>query len=146
MWLISFLPFAMTSFLLNVVMIVAVAALILSYVLRLNPYVAAYSLPIRIISILTLFVCTYYNGALDQEKKWKDKVDELEQKVELAEQFSKEKNKEIEIRYVTKVKRVKETQYVIQEKIKEVEKVIDAQCKVAPQAISILNEAAKDPK
>jgi len=31
------------------------------------------------------------------------------------------------------------------EKIKEVEKLIDAKCEVAPEAIQILNQAAKSP-
>jgi hypothetical protein len=35
---------------------------------------------------------------------------------------------------------------VIQEKLKEVEKVIDAKCEIDPSVISILNEAAKAPK
>jgi hypothetical protein len=34
----------------------------------------------------------------------------------------------------------------MQEKIKEVEKLIDAECKVAPEAILILNQASITPK
>ncbi len=143
MWLITILPFALSSFLINVVILVAIAAIIVSYVLKANPYVAAYAFPIRVIAVIVLFICSYYMGAVDNDKRWEDKVNELEQKVQLAEQFSKDKNKEIEIRYVDKVKRIKETEYVIQEKIKEVEKVIDAQCTITPESISILNQAAK---
>ena len=39
--------------------------------------------------------------------------------------------------------KVKELQVVYQDRIKEIEKRIDAECKVAPEAIGILNDAAK---
>jgi hypoxanthine-guanine phosphoribosyltransferase len=41
-----------------------------------------------------------------------------------------------------KTKIVKEVQIQIEERIKEVEKIIDAECKVDPVAIKILNDAA----
>jgi hypothetical protein len=55
-------------------------------------------------------------------------------------------NTEIEIVYRDRVKVVKQDVVVIQEKIREVEKVIDKGCVIAPEAISILNEAAKPKK
>jgi uncharacterized membrane protein len=73
-------------------------------------------------------------------------VREFEEKVKVAEEKSKQVNTEIKTVYVDRVKTVKETQYIIQEKIKEVEKKIDAECKVTPEAIDILNEAARTPK
>jgi membrane protein implicated in regulation of membrane protease activity len=143
MWLISILPFAFSSFVITTLMIIAIVAIALSYFLKANPYVATYAFPIRVISIIILFLCSYYMGVLDTEKKWQDRVSELEQRVQIAEKLSKETNKEIEIKYVDKVRRIKETEYVIQEKIKEVEKVIDAQCTITPESISILNQAAR---
>ena len=60
----------------------------------------------------------------------------------ISEQKSKEANTQIQTVYVDRVKVVKEKQIVIQEKLKTVEVKIDANCKVVPEAISILNEAA----
>jgi hypothetical protein len=74
------------------------------------------------------------------------KVKEFEDKVKVAEQQSKEVNTVIEKKYIDRVKTVRETQYIMQEKIKEVEKLIDAECKVAPEAILILNQASITPK
>ena len=62
-----------------------------------------------------------------------------------SEAKSKEVNTVIQKVYVDKVKIVTDTKIVIQEKIVEKEKIIDAECKVEPEAISILNEAAKTP-
>jgi hypothetical protein len=44
---------------------------------------------------------------------------------------------------VDKVRVVKETQVVIQEKIKTVEVKIDSQCKITSDTVDILNDAAK---
>ena len=70
----------------------------------------------------------------------------LEEKVKEAEAKSAVVNKEIEIVYRDRVKIVKQDVVVVQEKIKEVEKVLDKGCVIAPEAIYILNEAAKAKK
>ena len=44
-----------------------------------------------------------------------------------------------------KTKVIKEKEYVIKEKIREVQVKIDADCRVAPEAINLINEAAKEP-
>jgi hypothetical protein len=85
-------------------------------------------------------------GAISNEEKWQALVKEMEAKVALAEEKSKNANSKIEYKFLDKVKLVEKTQVVIQEKLKEVEKVIDAKCEIDPSVISILNEAAKAPK
>jgi hypothetical protein len=73
---------------------------------------------------------------------WRNKVAELEEQVKVAEAKSKIVNVEIQTVYRDKVKIVKETQVVIQERIKEVEKRIDSQCTIDTEVIKILNDAA----
>jgi len=63
----------------------------------------------------------------------------------VAQQASSDANTNIQTKIVTKTKVIHDTQVVYQEKIKEVEKKIDADCKIDPEAISILNGAAKNP-
>jgi hypothetical protein len=84
----------------------------------------------------------YFKGGYSVEMEWRAKVAELESKVAVAEQKSKEANTQIQTVYVDRVKVVKEKQIVIQEKLKTVEVKIDANCKVVPEAIDILNDAA----
>ena len=74
---------------------------------------------------------------------WRNKVAELEEKVKISEEKSKAANVQIQTVYRDKVKLVKETQVVIQERIKEVEKRIDSQCTIDTEVINILNDAAK---
>jgi acetyl-CoA carboxylase alpha subunit len=72
-------------------------------------------------------------------------VAELEEKVKDAEAKSQQTNVVIETKIRERVKRVVEKQEVVVEKIKEVEKVVDAKCELDPNVINILNEAAKKP-
>ena len=74
---------------------------------------------------------------------WRNKVADLEKQVKVSEEKSKETNVKIETVYKDRVKVVKETQVVIQEKIKEIEKRMDSQCVVDQEVITILNDAAK---
>ena len=77
--------------------------------------------------------------------EWRARVADLEAKVAVAEQQAKDANGKIVEKIVERVKVVKDTKVVIQEKLKTVEVKIDAQCKVAPEAITILNDAASNP-
>ena len=79
------------------------------------------------------------------EQEWRQQVAELEEKVKDAEAKSQQTNVVIETQIRERTKRVVEKREVIVQKIKEVEKVIDAKCELDPNVVSILNEAAKKP-
>ena len=76
---------------------------------------------------------------------YREKIDEMKAKIEASEQKSKETNTVVVTKFKDRIQTVHDTQVVVQEKIKEVEKKIDSECTVTPEAISILNEAAKWP-
>jgi preprotein translocase subunit SecF len=88
----------------------------------------------------------YFKGGYAVEMQWRERVAELEAKVKESEEKAKEVNEKVVVEYRDRVKVVTETKIVIQEKIKEVEKIVDAQCKVAPEAVLIHNDAAKMPE
>ena len=79
---------------------------------------------------------------LDNEAKWQARVDELETKVAAAEKAAAEANGRIETVYVDRVQVVKEVQYVVQNRIAKDAAKIDMTCRVDPEAIEILNQAA----
>jgi DNA-binding protein YbaB len=87
----------------------------------------------------------YWKGGYSVEEEWQQRVAEMEAKIKIAEEKSKEVNTVIETKYKDRVKKVTETRNVIVEKIKINEKIIDAKCELDPVVISILNEAAKKP-
>lgn len=146
MWMLAFIPDAVLAWVINTILIAGIvgfaASFFFGFVVRWLPAIAPYRMIIQIVSIVLLVAGVYFKGGYGVEMAWRARVAEMEAKVKVAEEKSKQANQEIKTVYVDKVKIVKETQVVIQEKIKNVEVKIDAQCKVAPEAIVILNEAA----
>lgn len=123
-----------------------IIGLVVSWFITFIPFINIYRKWIQIASILLLVSGVYWYGGYTVEKIWRDEVAKLEEKVREAEAKSAVVNKEIEVVYRDRVKIVKQDVVVVQEKIKEVEKVLDKGCVIAPEAISILNEAAKSKK
>jgi len=110
------------------------------------PLISQYGTLVKGVSIIALIAGVFFEGYNFAMADYRAKVKEFEDKVKVAEEQSKKVNTEIKTVYVDRVKSVKETQYIIQEKIKEVEKKIDAECKVAPEAVQLLNQASITPK
>ena len=150
MWMLAFIPDAFLAWVINTVLIAGVIGFVASfffgYVVRWLPAIAPYHLLIQVISIVLLVAGVYFKGGYSVEMSWRERVAELEAKVAISEQKSKEVNEKIVTVYKDKVKIVKETQVVIQEKIKTVEVKIDSQCKITADTVDILNQAASGKK
>lgn len=139
MWILNFLPF----WVFHLITLLGVTGLVVGFALGMIPFISKYKLPIQLVSILLLVSGIYMEGAISNEEKWQALVKEMEAKVALAEEKSKNANSKIEYKFIDKVKVVKDTQVVVQEKIKEVAKVIDSKCELTPEAVSAINAAAK---
>jgi hypothetical protein len=142
MWILSFVPDALLHLLVIGIMIAGAAIYTLSFFTRFVPPLIPYSGITRILGTILLVGGIYFYGSYSTEMSWRNKVAELEEKVKVSEAKSKEANIQIQTVYKDRVKLVKETQVVIQERIKEVEKRIDSQCTVDSSVIQILNDAA----
>jgi hypothetical protein len=138
MWIVNFLP----DFIFHALMLVSLLALVASFVLDSIPFVSTNAKAIQLASAVVLAIALYFEGAISDNNAWLARVADLERQVAVAEAKSKETNTVIQYQYRDKVRTIKETQVVVQERIvKEAEK-IDAECRVSPEAISILNQAA----
>jgi hypothetical protein len=151
MWMISWLPDSFLLYAVNILLVVGAISAFLSFfiihrVVRWFPALAPYHLIIQIVSAVLLVAGLYFKGGLGVEMAWRERVAELEAKIKESEEKAKVVNEKIVVEYRDRVRTVVETKVVIQEKIKEVEKIVDGQCKVAPEAVSIHNEAAKMPE
>jgi hypothetical protein len=144
--MLAFLPDAFLAWIINTILITGIigfaASFFFGYVVRWLPAIAPYHLLIQVISIVLLVSGVYFKGGYSVEMDWRAKVAELESKVAISEQQSKEANAQIQTVYVDRVKVVKEKQIVVQEKIKTVEVKIDSQCKITADTLDILNDAA----
>lgn len=142
MWMLSFLPDSFLIWVINAILLTGVVGLVASFFTKYIPFISQYKLPLQLISIVLLVAGVYFRGGYDTEMDWRKKVSDLEEKVKVSEQQSKEANVKIKTVIVEKTKLIREQQVVYKERIKEVEKKIDAQCKVLPEAVDILNQAA----
>lgn len=137
MWILNFIP----DFVVHLAVAAGIVALLVTAFLGdLIPVI--YKMPVQIAGIVVLALSLWLEGASYNQDVWEAKVTELEAKVQQAEEKSAVVNKEIEYKFIDKVKVVHDTKVVIQEKIREVEKIVDAKCEVAPEAIDILNRSA----
>lgn len=140
MWMLSLLPDWFWHFF----TISGAVAIVASWILKRIPFIRQYNLPIKIAGIVVLLVGVWFEGGIVNEAKWQAKVAELEAKVAESEAKSADANTALSKKTKEKVKVVHDVQVVIKERIREVEKRIDADCKVDPEAISIINDAAKN--
>jgi hypothetical protein len=150
MWMLAFIPDAFLAWIINTILITGIigfaASFFFGYVVRWLPAIAPYHLLIQVVSIVLLVAGVYFKGGYSVEMAWRERVADLEAKVAVAEQKSKEVNEKIVTVYQDRVKVVKETQVVVQEKIKTVEVKIDSQCKITADTVDILNQAATGKK
>jgi len=146
MWMLAFFSDTFLAWIINTILIAGIIGFAVSfffgYVVRWLPVIAPYHLLIQVVSIVLLVAGVYLKGGYSVEMAWRERVAELEAKIAIAEQKSKEVNEKIVTVYQDRVKVVKETQVVIQEKIKTVEVKIDSQCKITSDTVDILNQAA----
>jgi hypothetical protein len=147
MFLLNFIPDAFLLWVVNAILIAGivgtVVAFFFGFFVRYLPWITPYRMILQIVALVLLIAGVYFKGGVGVEMSWRARVAEMEAKVAAAESQSKEKNVEIQKVYVDKVRVVKETQVVIQEKIKTVEVKIDSQCKITSDTVDILNDAAK---
>jgi uncharacterized coiled-coil protein SlyX len=139
MWILQFLP----DWVFHAICLAGFAGLIIAFFLGFVPLIGRYSLPIKILSLLLLVFGLFMEGAITNEQVWQARVKELEAKIAESEKKIAKTNTVIKKVYVTKVKVIKQDKIVVQERIIREAAAIDKNCKVSPEAISILNEAAK---
>ena len=145
MWMMHLLPDSFLIFIINALLVVGLIGMVIGFIGGKIPFVGTYATVIKIVSIVLFCIGLYWKGGYSVEEDWRQRVAEMEAKIKIAEEKSKEVNTVIETKYKDRVKKVTETRNIIVEKIKINEKIIDAKCELDPVVISILNEAAKKP-
>ena len=145
MWMMHLLPDSFLILIIHALLVTGLIGMVIGFIGGKLPFVGTYATIIKIVSIVLFCIGLYWKGGYSVEEDWRQRVAEMEEKVKIAEEKSKETNVVIETKYKDRVKKITETRNVIVEKIKINEKIIDAKCELDPAVISILNEAAKKP-
>jgi uncharacterized membrane protein YeaQ/YmgE (transglycosylase-associated protein family) len=149
MWMLSFVPDSLLIWIVNTILIIGAVGSFLSFfvlhrILNRIPALAPYYLLIQVVSAVLLVAGIYFKGGYDVEAGWRDKIRVAQEKAALAEAQAKEANVKLDAEIKKKQRVVKENTIVYRDRIREVEKIIDKECKVAPEAIDIHNAAAKN--
>lgn len=149
MWMLSFVPDSLLIWIVNTILIIGAIGSFLSFfvlhkVLNKFPTLAPYHLLIQIVSAVLLVAGIYFKGGYAVEASWRDKIREAQEKAALAEAQAIEANTKLDVEIKKKQQIVKENTIVYRDRIREVQTVIDKDCKVAPEAIDIHNAAAKN--
>lgn len=152
-WIFSLIPDAWLQIAVHVITALGIAMTLVGSFAKKFPIIDAYGVVIRSVGILVLLAGVFFEGGYATEMSWrarvaadKAEIERLDKLAKEAEAKSDQFNKELEAERKKKVKVVREVQTVIEERIKEVEKRIDAACKVEPDAIKILNDSARNIK
>ena len=145
MWILNFLPDSFIQFVVNLVLLSGAGLVVFGISLaRWIPYIRNIRKLLTFVGVILLTAGAYFKGGYGVEMEWRAKVEALEAKVKAAEEKSAQVNTVIKEKIVTKIQKVKEVQVKNQQIIKEVEKIIDAECRVPKEAIDVLNAAARN--
>lgn len=145
-WIVGLIPDAILNWVYIGFIVVGLTGVCAGWLGKYIPFYGNYVQILKPIGIALLLIGVYFKGGYNTEMAWRAKVADLEAKVKVAEDKSKQANVDLDRALKAKTKTIKEVQVVIKERIKEVEKRIDADCKVDIEAVEILNDSAKNQK
>ena len=141
MWMLHFIPDSILLYFVNIILWSGIIACLVGFVFNFA-FLRQYRLIVQVVGILLLVSGVYFKGGYEAEQQLRERVAAMQAKVDAAEAASVAANAQIKTKIVTKIKTIHDTKIVIKEVIKEAAGKIDAECKVAPEAITILNSAA----
>lgn len=148
MWMLSFIPDSWIQLAVHIIFGLGVAGLILTWLIqnifnhftKLLPWIKT----IRWVSIVLFIVGLYFEGGIGVESEWRARVAQLEAKIKVAEQQSKDANDKLKNQVASKVKIIKINSASNKESIAQNKEVIDAECSLNDKAIVIYNNAVKN--
>ena len=144
-WMLSLIPDSLFVWITYILFGIGIALYVASKLVAWIPMMGQYKLPAELVGVVLLVVGSYLFGSYGTEMIWRERVAELEAKVKVAEEKSKQVNTVIQEKVITKIKVVKENVYVNREIIKEVAgKQLDASCSLPKSTISLHDSASRN--
>jgi hypothetical protein len=144
-WMFSLIPDAILNWVYWAIIAVGVTGMFAGWFGKFIPMYGKYIGIIKPIGIALVILGVWLRGGYDTEMAWRAKVEEAQAKIAKAEEASKEVNTKLEAKIKEKQKVRVEYYNTVKERIVKETQIIDAECKVAPEAIKDLNDAAKNP-
>ena len=145
MWfLLSFVPDWFINYFVHIIFGAGLIGIIVGAFLSKVPFVNQYGVLIKIVSNILFVVGLFLEGGLQTELAWREKVAELQAKIEIAQQQSKESNAKLEKKLAEKVKTIKDNVNANRQIIEENRDSINAECKLSDTAWLLYNSASQN--
>jgi len=139
LWLLN----SWISYIVHAALIAGVIGTFFGSIVARIPVINSYGTIVKTIALPLLIIAIFAEGYLFASKSWIEEAKKFEEKVKVAEQQAKDANVKLGQALTDKNNSIKQQQVVIQEKIKEVQVKVNAECKISPEVVKILNDAAK---
>jgi hypothetical protein len=142
MW--SMLPVGLTHWIVNLMLVAGVAGLLAGWIGRWIPFFGDYARFLKPIGIILLVGGVYLKGGEANNNMWLARIADLEAKIAVSEAKSKDANAKLADAVKERNKAIQESKTAVQEKLKGAAVRIDADCRLDPEAVEILNQSARD--
>lgn len=161
-WILSLIPDEILSLIYWAIIAAGITGIVAGWLGKWIPFYGKYAKILKPLGIVLLVLGVWLRGGYDVEMAWRAKVAEMEAKVKLAEEQSKQANTEIKKEIVEKTKVIKEkgdtiVKYVDRYNDREVLKTIEGpervrveevikyveSCPVPKELIDLHNDAAR---
>jgi hypothetical protein len=139
-WMIGLLP----DWVFQLITAFGIILLIASQFLKHIPFISQYNLPAYVLGIIITITGVYYEGMHSGTETWQAKIKDVEDRVKVAENKSREVNTVIETKVVERVKIVKDTKNANKETAKLIARQLDDRCVVPESTVVLINSASQN--
>lgn len=149
MWLLHFFSNSLIEFIVHTILFLGVAICGLCFfafdkVTKLYPPARLYQKMAQIAGVVFLVAGIYFEGGYAAEMQWRNRVKEVEAKLEVAKKESVDANSSLNKVKAQKVKVIREKAIVVKQYIDREVTKYDATCTIPPAVVKAHNAAAKN--
>lgn len=146
MWFLSFIPDELLRWVIHGVLIVGFLLLFLGPIIKKIPFISEYGSIAKAVGGLLFISGVFFEGGYATEMMWRARVKDLQEQVTKSEEQAKKANDNLASALKNKNDTIKEVQAALKERLGQLATKIDAECKITPETIQLLNDAARNIK
>lgn len=145
MFILHYLPDSVILWFCNGLLLAGIVLTVVAFFIKSIPLINQYRIPAQVLGIALLVVGVYFRGGYAVELVWRERVEELQAQIVVAEAASKEVNVKIETRVLKKTEYItRRGQDIVQYVDREVVKY-DNTCVIPDPFVQAHNRAAEAP-
>lgn len=145
MWFLSFIPDSWLKWFIHGVVALGLLLTFGGSIISFIPFIKSYGRLTRGLGIILIVAGIFFEGGYATEMMWRAKVRAMEEKIKIAEEKSAEANKNLSLALSNQKDIINSTNKKIIDDLNKWRNQIDADCKLNPKAIEIINQAAQKP-